>query len=684
MISRIRRLFFLNQGGGVLASSLPTLHAAPGRSRSAYSFCLLALPALMTACGGGGGSVPDVPSPSPIPLEPPALSSRCEPGSVARLAQEAKPQQGRNTELSLLACAAASLGSLKWTQTAGPALNSLSSRAQAISVEPAAAGPYRFDLSYVDGQGRSFVAPVQFSAEPASEPLQLVLRGEPSALSGTRLSLRVWLPQLTPSELAQATVSWSQTAGPTVDFGNSSSSSSLRLVLTAPVVSSDSIVTLSASLSLPDGRRASGQFNLLVQAQGSLPSDPLFSSSEPVSRVYPYQAQGPYAAALKDCIYSPTLSRSNLCRLNRLPLLGQQTAGAAPSVEQVMQRVLVSHDWMAEVFERFLREQDANGDFRRMLSAVTAVVIGGQVRPAFYWNATGAIYLDASYLWLTPAQRDTLSEAPDPRSANGQSLQYATPWRYVKDNRHAVTSYAVLQRQSRGLDELPYELGRLLYHELTHANDFLPPAVQASLDGSKRVYEAGPALTPSQDLFNRLPFYSSTMQGLARVLSFGEAPTLLQTSYTPGDITYFFSNDRVNDDYSYSVPAGSAFSREDAAMLVEEAMMQLRYGVLRDFAITNQLATGASSADLIVNWGQRGRIGEPAIRPRLQLVLNQIMPWLPPNISASLGPPLALRAGQSWGANLDQAALASGRSRALSSQQHLNEQEQTTRVLRAR
>lgn len=687
MISRFFRPFFLGKEGDVSAASLPTRKVPPQRARSAYSFCLLALPALMTACGGGGGgsSAPDVPAPTPIPVEPPALSSRCDAGSVARLALEAAPVQGRNTELSLVACAAASLSSLKWTQTSGPALNSLSTRAQAISVEPTAAGPYRFDLSYVDGQGRSFVAPVQFSAVPAAESLQLVLRGEPSALSGTKLSLRAWVPQLTPAELAQATVSWSQTAGPTADLSNSgSSSSSLRLVLSAPVVSSDSIVSLSASLSLPDGRRASGQFNLLVQAPGSLPSDPLFSGSDAASRVYPYLAQGPFATALRDCIYSPTLSRGNLCTLNRLPILGQQTAGAAPSVEQVMQRVLVSHDWMAEVLERFLREQDANGDFRRMLSAVTAVVIGGQVRPAFYWNATGAIYLDASYLWLTPEQRDTISEAPDPRSANGQTLQYATPWRYVKNNQHAVTSYAVLQRQSRGLDELPNELGRLLYHELTHAADFLPPAAHATLDGSLRVFQASPALTPSQDLFNRLPFYSSTMQGLARVLSFGETPTLLQNSYTPSDITYFFSNDRVNDDYSYSVPSGASFSREDAAMLVEEAMMQLRYGVLRDYAVTNQLAAGASSADLLVNWGQRGRIGEPAIRPRLQLVLNQIMPWLPANLSANLAPPLALRAGQTWGANLDQAALATGRSRALSSQQRFNEEEQTSRALRSR
>ncbi|MGS0758615.1 hypothetical protein ACVBEH_30135, partial [Roseateles sp. GG27B] len=77
-------------------------------------------------------------------------------------------------------------------------------------------------------------------------------------------------------------------------------------------------------------------------------------------------------------------------------------------------------------------------------------------------------------MWLTPAQRDSVSETPDPRSNYGALLSFATPWRYVLNNHHAVTSYAVTERQTRNLDELRYELGRLLYHELTHAADFLP------------------------------------------------------------------------------------------------------------------------------------------------------------------------------------------------------------------
>jgi hypothetical protein len=79
----------------------------------------------------------------------------------------------------------------------------------------------------------------------------------------------------------------------------------------------------------------------------------------------------------------------------------------------------------------------------------------------------------------------------------------------------------------------------------------------------------------------------------------------------------------VNDDYSFSMPPGETVPREDAAMLLEEAMVQLRYGALRDFGFVPRIPEGGAAADQTLVWGQRGRIGEPALRPRLQLVLAE-------------------------------------------------------------
>ena len=663
-----------------------TTSAFKQNRRRGLTILLMAQVLILAACGGGGGggdSPPPAPDPAPLPVPP--LSAECLPGSVAKLVQDAAALPGPNTEIALLACSGKTLKALSWRQTAGAALNLLSARSQAITLQPALGETYRFELSYQDGLGSNFShsLQVQGGAVPSAEAL--TLRGEPSVMAGGKTSLRATHTKLSEADWEAATVQWSQLAGPTVDLGETTKK---RVLFTAPATAVDSMLRLQASITLASGAKLSGQFNLLLQAPpADAPADALFGAKDPASRVYPYLAQGPqnpYAAALDECIYNPRLSNANLCTLGKLPLLGQATAGQVPTVEQVMQRVLVSNDWMGEVFERFLREQDQFGDYRRMLASVTSIVIGGRVRPAFYWSATGAIYLDASSLWLTPEQRDTVSETPDPRSNNGALLGYATPWRYVKDNQHAYNSLAREPRLSRPLSEVVYALGSLLYHELTHAADFMPPRLHASLPTDKRVYQAGPARGLSQNLYEQYPFYSREMQGLAKVLSFGAAPSALQIAYSPAEIVHFFSMDRVNDDYAYSVQDGQGFSREDAAMLAEETMMQLRYGVLRDFAVSNKLLDGALSADLIVSWGQRGRIGEAAIRPRAKLVLAEAMPWVDTALVDTLAPPMQLRAGQSWGANLDQAALAAGKVRPLSAQQRLNEREQTTRELRSR
>lgn len=667
------------------------------RQHRLWPIAVAAFPALLTlllsACGGGGGGSAAATDSSAA--APPALSSQCSSGSVARLAYDSAPVVGQTTEISLLSCNASALRNPRWTQTGGPSLTLLSARSPALSLELPTAGSYRFSISYSDASGRALSGELSLEARaPASASApSLNLRGEPSVWGGGSLSLRAWPQGLSATELAGARYAWSQLDGPSAVLG---SADSAQLIFSAPRVTQDSLLRLRATVTLADGRSLADEFSLLVQPPPNPAAQPLFDADNPSSRVYPYLAEGPHASALADCIYHPGLSSSpnNLCTLGRLPLLGQQTSGAAPSIEQVMQRVLVSHDWMGEVFERFLREQDPHGDFRRMLASTTAVVIGARVRPAFYWSATGAIYLDAAYLWLTPAQRDTLSEAPDPRSAYGSTLSYSTPWRYVLDNRYATRSWPIAERQSRELAELRYELGRLLYHELTHAADFLPPRLHATLPTTLRVYEAVPANTPSQTLQQQLPFLSQEMVALGRVQYFGVAPTAALEAYTPDDVLRFFSNDRVTDDYSYSLPVGASVPREDAAMLMEEAMMQLRYGVQRDFAITPRLQDGAASADLILRWGQRGRIGDAAIKPRLALILPELMPWVDSRLIEQLPTPLALRAGLSWGQNLDQSAIAAGSPRALSAteraadaalmDQQFGRQEQARRAKAAR
>ncbi|MGM9481539.1 hypothetical protein ACS5PN_10140 [Roseateles sp. NT4] len=606
----------------------------------------------LTACGGGGGGS----TPAPDPTTVPPLGTQCLSGSVARLALPTTASAGRNQELAVVACPGSRLDTVQWRQTDGAALALSSARSQALSLAPAAAGRYAFNVDFTDAKGASYSGSAEINAT-APGASTLLIRGEPSVWAGGQTSLRAWVDGLAVADYATGRVHWSRVDGPEVNLGDSNQ---WRVIFTAPAVTEDSLLRLRAEATLADGRSLTQEFSLLVQATPPAAASPLFGSGNLPSRVYPYVAGGAHVAELRECIYTPALSNNNLCTLGRLSILGTETRGELPTVEQVMARVLVSNDWMGQRFEAFLREQDTNGDFRRLLNATTAIVIGGRVRPAFYWSATGAIYLDADYLWQTAAERDTVSEAPDPRSDYGSDLAYTMLWRYVQGNKSAGGRTSVLERASRDSAALIPNLGRLLYHELTHANDFLPPRVQLLLNTGLRVYEAVPSNTASEQLRSQLPFYSQEMVDLGRVQFFGAASTALQRSYQPADIVRFFSSDRVTDDYSYSWPAGQSVPREDTAMLAEEALMQLRHGVLRDVAVTPQLASGASSADLVVSWGQRGRIGDAAIKPRVALVLAQTMPWLPAGFTNGLAAPTQLRAGLSWGQNLDQGALALG------------------------
>lgn len=629
----------------------------------------MALVLVLAGCGGGGGGGDG--SGDPVP----PLSARCDPGAVARLDTEPLTV-GHGSELHLVSCGPP-LTRLHWRASGPSALDLLTARSPSLSVLPTQPGTHRFDVRFTDVQGRSHAGRIALEVAPADLPRGLLVRGDPSAWSGDRLSLRAWPQGYNEAELEGSRVRWQQVSGPAVAL---EPPEGLRLLLTAPAVARDEVLVLRATLDWPDGRSVQDDFRLLVQPVPGQADAPLFSGSSAASRTVPWLEDGPWAAQLARCIHSPALRRdgTNLCTLGELPLLGQ--VAPVPTVEQVMQRVLVAHDWQAEVFERFLREEDTSGDLRRMLAATTAVVIGGRIRPAYYWSATGAIYLDAGFLWLTPGQRDTVSESPDPRSDFGRELQYSSPWRYVKDNAFATPARPETVRATRNLAEIRVELGRLLYHELTHAGDFFPPASHAALPTDRLVYLAGPASTPSQRLQQQWPFLSQEMVGLGRVLFFGEPATALQRAYRPQDVAALFAADRVNDDYSYSMPPGDPVPREDAAMLVEEAMVQLRFGALRDFGFVPRVPDGGTAADQVLAWGQRGRIGEAALRARLQLVLAEVMPWVTAAELSRLAAPVMLTPGLTWGENLDQDAVQAGRPRALTAGERAREREIATQA----
>ncbi|ABZ76890.1 conserved hypothetical protein [Shewanella halifaxensis HAW-EB4] len=519
-----------------------------------------------------------------------------------------------------------------WTQMSGPALTLKSIKSPVLAFTASESGNYKFELS-ASKSGVNYTESIEINLGAASTN-QLSARVDHQASTGNSVSFRVD----TPDTNGPSQISWCVAAGPSLSVDISTPQKAL---LTAPSVNVDTISTLRATAVI-NGEAVTDDVQLLITKEAAITS-PYFD--ERVAKTFAYNTDSPYKNDLQPCVYSNQLLQS--CTISRLPLIGQ-----TPGIDKqaILDRVLVSHQWMGENFEHFLENLDPNSDFATLLQSVTAIVISYDVRPSFYWVVTGAIYLDPNDLWLLAQERDTINEAPDYRSGFGNDLNFLMPWRYVKNN--SYTSYVIPRgvRTDRTTEEMMPDLASLLYHELAHANDFFPRSVHGDLIGPTLLDDylrrSDAEQLVSDQLIAFYPLNSQEMTNLAEVSFKGQTASDSQKAYTAADITSFFSPDRASDYYAYST------RREDAAMLFEEALMSHRYAIQRDVAVTDK-PDNPTASSITVDWGQRGRIGDIKLENRAAFVINQIMPELNGTVLVNnLPAPIEMKQGQSWSDNL--------------------------------
>lgn len=519
-----------------------------------------------------------------------------------------------------------------WSQKSGDALVLKSTHSPMLAFTAPTSGNYQFELTAMsETNSYSAIATIDVVDGQTN---QLAIRVDHQVTMGSGVSFRVDTP---PSAVPES-ISWCLAAGPDINVDLSNLENPL---LTAPNVDQDTFSILRASATI-NGQQSSDDVHILITKEAAITSK-YFDS--PVARTFSYQGNSPYKAVLRDCVYSNQLEQN--CTIDQLPLIGQESNSGK---QQILDRLLVSHQWMGENFEYFLDHLDADSDFATLLQSVTAIVISYDVRPSFYWVATGAIYLDPNDLWLLAEERDTINEAPDYRSGFGGELQFLMPWRYVKNNQY--TSYITPRstRVNRTPAEMQPDLASLLYHELAHANDFFPRSVHPYLQGPTLLddYETrnSQQLLISDQLTAKYPLNSTEMKSLADVSFRGESATDQQKAYMPSDISSFFSADTASDYYAYST------RREDAAMLFEEAMMSHRLGIQRDVGVTDK--PDVISADTIrVDWGQRGRIGDDSLQNRAAFVINEIFPEFDAiTLVNNLPQPIPMAQGATWSENL--------------------------------
>ena len=313
------------------------------------------------------------------------------------------------------------VSNIRWQQTAGNPLTVLAKTSKVISFTPTTAGNYSFSVSFsLNGNVEQTLSK---DITVSDSYHKLTARLSHAVLADNKVSYRSEIQD----GMNKSSLVWQQTSGPDVTLTGENSDGELALFFDAPSVEQDTIITFTVSATDSNSDTTySDQVAVLVEPALPISNNAYFSDRK--SAVFAYNANSPYADDLVQCVYSNSLSSS--CTLSKTPLLAEEVKGSsiAPSVEDIMDRVVVSHQWMGDRFKEFLTNNDNNDDIKMLLRATTAIVIAYDVRPSFYWAATGAIYLDAENFWLTPQERDTINEAPDFRAAFGNDLQFVMPY----------------------------------------------------------------------------------------------------------------------------------------------------------------------------------------------------------------------------------------------------------------
>lgn len=365
------------------------------------------------------------------------------------------------------------------------------------------------------------------------------------------------------------------------------------------------------------------------------------------------QATSPYRQVLVNCLMPAT--NGSLCKLATLPFIGQHAI--APTKADILAHTIVSHPWMATRFSELLDQMP--NDILLLFRGVTGVTIGADIRPSYYDPETGGIYLDPEDLWLNLAERNTVSKVPDFRSDFGSDLKFAEFWRYVKDGDYAWSYYPLDGAVStRSISDIVKPMASLLFHELAHANDFMPPALLSSVNSQNTVIEQSDAFGNnyiSVDLNNRSPLLSSVMKAIGQVLYRGVTATSAQKQLTAGQVGQEFETDGASAGYAYS----SMY--EDTAMLFEEVMMKYHYNIDREQAFVDQPTVSNPSCDMyVVRWGQRNRIGDPLVKSRAQIVVGQLLGRTDTSAYFAILPsPRYMVNGAGWCSNLDLMAPSS-------------------------
>lgn len=363
-----------------------------------------------------------------------------------------------------------------------------------------------------------------------------------------------------------------------------------------------------------------------------------------VGEVRPYNPNNPYAVKMKECIYADTDDKS--CSIKSLPLLGMSKDLITP--QDILERTMISHDFLGEAFKQVLNRMPP--EMLQMFGSINAVVISDKINPSFFYSTSGAIYLSGHYFWSNTEEYKLLNQVKDYRQDFGSALQFIFDNDYIKNGK-SITTRASENVQT--YDEMSFNVARLLFHELTHANDFFPRSFYQKQDTDlSKTYRKTAFERYSKSEIASLqlptPLTSKKLNHLGDILYHGVDATTQDTSTLAEEVVQEFKNDVASDPYGYSTPM------EDLAMNAEEALMFYYYNIPRYVVVIKLPMPNfkiPENFDYPILWGEKGRILESKIKNRaIFAVENDLGATISQKVSDKLDQflPKEIQSNTSW------------------------------------
>ena len=359
---------------------------------------------------------------------------------------------------------------------------------------------------------------------------------------------------------------------------------------------------------------------------------------------FAFVANGPYAELLNSCRDADT---DSLCTTAQLPLLGQN--GNNITINDIMSRVVTTHDWMGPRFQQLLER--LGPEALKLFGPIAVITLGGDSEDYSFTNLwRGSLYIPTNILWLTEQEKAALyvpENTGDDDTAEVTPLPWLARYRWMKGDDWPYYGNDLDEREYTNLE---VQFASNLYYPLAYINGLIPPTTVA---------QALPTETP-RDLFdntlNDLPtqLYAdesltidpSPVYALEETYHDDIEPTVEQLAQTPAEVGGLFGNEGKMRLWAYS-------SREaDFATLLQAGMLDYTSDVYVDVAFNNPGPdfTVRGCDDETIGWGVRNRIASPLVTPRVRFAMESVLGTSPEldNFFAGIGEETVIPAGLGW------------------------------------